>query len=98
MLGHHGGMKQEFEVIFEFHRVGDSLKVSAVDPVSLTEVSVLGPPSAGEFEMRRIALQKLRYVLERKPKNNTSAMSHSAKARSDRRSRSERQGPNGWYV
>ena len=53
------------EVILEFHQVGAYVKVSAVDPVTLTEVSIVGNPAAGEAALRRAAIRKLEYVLER---------------------------------
>jgi hypothetical protein len=54
------------EVLLEFHRIGAVVKVSAVDPATLTEVSISGPASAGEAALRQVALRKLRYVLERR--------------------------------
>ena len=51
------------EVILEIMRVGAYLKVSAIDPVSLIEVSVMGPSSGGIELARRAAVRKLRYVL-----------------------------------
>lgn len=54
------------EVLFEFHRVGNSVKVTAFDPVSLVEVSIVGPPHAPEWQLRATALRKLQYVLARK--------------------------------
>ena len=53
------------EVILEFHQVGSYVKVSAVDPVTLTEVSIVGNPAAGEAALRRAAIRKLDYVMER---------------------------------
>lgn len=54
------------EVIFEFHRVGNAVKVSAVDPETLVEVSILGRPDSGEEMLKRVALRKLEYVLARR--------------------------------
>jgi hypothetical protein len=53
------------EVIFEFYRLGNSVKVSAVDTESMTEVSVVGPATASEVTLRNNALRKLEYVLAR---------------------------------
>ena len=53
------------EVILEFHQVGSYVKVSAVDPVTLTEVSIVGNPAAGEAALRRAAIRKLEYVMQR---------------------------------
>ncbi len=54
-------------VIFEFRRVGAFVKVSAVDPRTLTEVSIVGSPRAGEEILKRTARRKLEYVLGKKP-------------------------------
>ncbi len=53
------------EVILEFIRVGNAVKVSAVDPVTLTEVSIVGDPAVGEEMLTLIAVRKLNYVLKR---------------------------------
>ena len=52
-------------VIIEFYPVGAYVKVSAVDPVTLTEVSIVGDPAVGEAGLKRTAVQKLEYVLAR---------------------------------
>ena len=54
------------EALIEFHRVGAYVKVSAVDPDTLTEVSIVGDPSAGEAALKAAAVRKLVYVLERR--------------------------------
>ncbi len=54
------------EVIFEFHPVGQYVKVSAMDTQSLTEVSIQGPAGAGEEMLKRNALKRLEYVLRKK--------------------------------
>lgn len=53
-------------VIVEFHSVGTYVKVSALDPETLVEVSIVGDPSAGEAALQRAVLRKLEYVLERR--------------------------------
>lgn len=52
------------EVYFEFFPVGDSMKVSAVDSETGTEISITGPVRAPRSELERIALNKLRYVMK----------------------------------
>lgn len=52
-------------VIFEFSAVGNAVKVCAVDPRSGLEVSIVGPVTAGEEALRRTAMSKLRYILEK---------------------------------
>ncbi len=56
------------EVIIEFHQVGNAVKVTAVDPDTLVEVSIVGAPSAGEEILKRTAIRKLEYVLEKNRK------------------------------
>lgn len=52
-------------ILFEFHQVGNAVKVTAVHPPSLTEVSIVGSASAGEAMLKRVALRKLEYVMAR---------------------------------
>lgn len=54
------------EVILEFHSVGNAVKVTAIDPETLVEVSIMGPLSAGEEALKRAALRKLEYVLAKR--------------------------------
>ena len=53
------------DVILEFRQVGAYVKVSAMDPATLTEVSVVGDPAVGEYVLKRTAIRKLNYVLGR---------------------------------
>ena len=59
-------MTERRDVIFEFFRVGHAVKVSAIDPASGTEVSIVGDPKVGEAALMRLAQQKLEYVLARR--------------------------------
>lgn len=52
--------------LLEFRRVGNAVKVSAIDPVTGTEVSISGPADIGEAELSLNACNKLRYVLRKK--------------------------------
>lgn len=61
------------DVIFEFRRVGNAVKVSAVDTESMTEVSVMGPATTDEASLRRTALRKLEFVLARRAKGGKPA-------------------------
>lgn len=58
------------EVLFEFHQVGRHLRVNAIDPISGTEVSMIGDPSAGKEMLKRLATRKLIYVLEKNAAKN----------------------------
>ena len=51
------------EVLFEFSAVGNSVKVCAIDPVTMVEAVILGPAGTDEATLRQAAIQKLRYVL-----------------------------------
>ncbi|NOZ65439.1 MAG: hypothetical protein GXP00_02905 [Alphaproteobacteria bacterium] len=53
----------EGEYLVEFIQVGSYMKVSAIDPVSGREVSIVGPASASRNQLTRVAVNKLKYVL-----------------------------------
>ena len=55
-------------IIIEFVQVGAYVKVSAIDPVSLFEVSIVGDPSAPRNTLEQIAIKKLKFVLSKKRK------------------------------
>lgn len=55
------------EVLLEYIEVGGSVRASAIDVATGTEVCIVGPVSAGEAELRRNALARLDYVLRQKP-------------------------------
>ncbi|MBI4030165.1 MAG: hypothetical protein HY370_00660 [Proteobacteria bacterium] len=54
------------EVIFEFYPVGQYMRVSAMDTITLTEISIQGPVNAPEETLQRNALKRLEYVLKKK--------------------------------
>jgi hypothetical protein len=57
---------EEGEAIIEFHAIGNTVKVSAIDAATLTEVSIVAPAGAAERDMTEAVLRKLRYVLARR--------------------------------
>ena len=59
-------------VLFEFIRIGAYVKVIAIDERSGTEVSMVGDPSRSSDYLKRIAMQKLLRVMERKKNPPTS--------------------------
>ncbi len=59
-------MTMERHYIIEFHQVGNAVKVSAVDPVSMIEVSIVGPANASEEALRRNAVRKLEHVIAKR--------------------------------
>lgn len=54
------------EIIIEFFNIGNIVKVSAMDTLTLTEISIQGPKSAGEATLQRNAIKRLEYVLKKK--------------------------------
>lgn len=51
------------EYLIEFVRIGNSIKVSAIDPVTGIEASIVGPANLSEALLSSNAIAKLRYVL-----------------------------------
>lgn len=49
------------EIYFEYQVIGGSVKVSAIDAQSGTEVSIVGPASASRRQLETVALNKLRF-------------------------------------
>jgi hypothetical protein len=54
------------EVIFEFIQVSHSVKVTAVDPETMVEVSIVAPAHSSQANMRAAALRKLQYMLAKR--------------------------------
>ncbi len=54
------------EVLFELQRVGKSIRVTAIDPITRTEVIMIAPVKATREEIKRKAANKLAYVLGKK--------------------------------
>ena len=52
-------------VYCEFTAIGASVKVVAIDAATGIEVSVIGPASAAQSNLERLALAKLKARLER---------------------------------
>ena len=57
---------QKCSYLVEFQAIGNAVKVSALDPATLLEVSILGPTTATETELPRLAVQKLEYMLQKR--------------------------------
>jgi hypothetical protein len=61
-------MREEFDddsFIIEFLQIGNAVKVTAVDPVTLREVCIVGATGATREQLADLAVRKLRYVLNR---------------------------------
>jgi len=54
------------EILIEIVTLGAYAKVSAIDPLTGTEVSVMGPGNATRASLEAAALNKLDYVLKKK--------------------------------
>jgi len=48
------------EVYFELTAIGRNVKVAAIHAATGTEVAVVGPASASQADLQRLALQKLK--------------------------------------
>ncbi len=53
------------EVYFEHIRLGSAVRVAAIDAATGTEVTVMGPATASQADLERLALSKLKARLER---------------------------------
>lgn len=62
-------MPPEKEYIIEFIMLGHSTKVTAFDPVTLTEASVIVPSGTDREESSRLAIRKLNYMLGKQQEN-----------------------------
>jgi uncharacterized membrane protein len=56
---------EEHDVYFEFIKLGNAVKVTAIDSVTAIEVSVMGPANAAKSDLERVALRKLEARLKR---------------------------------
>ena len=58
------------EYLFEFNWVGAYVKVSVIDPETNTEVSIVGDSNTTKAELKRVAINKLEYVMKKNKKND----------------------------
>ena len=56
------------EVLFEFIPNGNYVKVVAVDPVTNTEIVLVGDRRSGKKVLQKAAVQKLQYVIAKERK------------------------------
>ena len=54
------------EILFEYVRQGTSVKVSAIETETGIEAVVIVPANLSENQMQMKALQKLRYIMQKK--------------------------------
>jgi len=60
------------EAYVEFKQVGQAMKVTAVDAETGTEVVIMGPASASQNDLQRVALQKLKAQVNKAKSNDQS--------------------------
>ena len=65
---YHSPMSEADNYIIEFTQVGGSVKATAVDPKTMTEVSIVGGPQYSQEFLTRQAVKKLEYVLSKRGK------------------------------
>ncbi|OSQ37871.1 DUF6898 family protein [Thalassospira mesophila] len=53
------------EIYIEFKQVGQYLRCTAIDSATGQEVTVAGPVSRNPEQLKRVAVQKLEYVLNK---------------------------------
>ena len=58
------------EVLFEMHQVGNSVRIAAIDPITNTEVIVVGAPYMSLYSLKINAMRKLKYVIAKKRAEN----------------------------
>jgi hypothetical protein len=61
-----GGTPDDGGYIIEFHQVGNAVKVSALDPETLTEVSIVGAPAMTEAYLTQAVIRKLEFMLSKR--------------------------------
>lgn len=59
------------EILFEFVRQGAYVKVTAIEPETMTEAAVVVPAALSEDQMKFQALNRLKYILQKMEKSNS---------------------------
>lgn len=60
------------EAYVEFKQVGQTMKVTAVDAETGTEVVIMGPVSASKNDLQRVAIQKLKAQVNKAKSSDSS--------------------------
>ncbi|MDX2223262.1 MAG: hypothetical protein SFV21_10960 [Rhodospirillaceae bacterium] len=68
------------EVLFEMMVIGNAVKVSAIDPRTNTEVSIVGSPAMSAYSLKMNALRKLERALSAPPADAAPRPARKAKA------------------
>jgi hypothetical protein len=56
---------RETDYIVEFVALGNSVKATAVDPLTLKEATVIGSRKTTKEQLAELAVRKLRYLIEK---------------------------------
>jgi hypothetical protein len=51
--------------LIEFHVIGQSVKVTALDPKTLMEISIVGDLKLSQRQLAQAAVRKLKYVIKK---------------------------------
>ncbi len=51
------------EILFEFVKQGNAIRVTAIDSATMTEAVTIAPLNMSKEQMQQLALEKLNYVL-----------------------------------
>lgn len=54
------------QVLFEFQRIGNVMRVVAIDPVTMIEVTMVADPRQSQDTIKKVAARKLAYVIAKK--------------------------------
>jgi hypothetical protein len=63
---HHSPMSEADNYIIEFTKIGASVKVTAVDPKTMTEVSIVGGAQYSQEFLTRQVVKKREYMLSKR--------------------------------
>jgi len=53
------------EVLFEFYKIKNFVRVTAIDPVSGIEAKIIGPINHDNEALKKLAICKLKYVISK---------------------------------
>jgi uncharacterized protein DUF6898 len=62
---YHSPMSETDNYIIEFTQIGGNVKVTAIDPKTMTEVSIVGGAQYSQEFLTRQVVKKLEYVLSK---------------------------------
>jgi len=54
------------QILFEMIRLGNMVKVTAIDPVTRMEASIGAPAPMSEYSLKKAARRRLEYVVRKK--------------------------------